>query len=76
MARVANGNFLTVPQIRRHSRCRGAKNAGSLGIGHAVSKSATVSKQELWEAEMGNRASRFAGCAWCPVDVVSGDDVW
>ena len=73
--RVESGSFTMGCQGGRDSECDDDEKPA-----HRVQvRSFEIGKyevtQELWEAVMGDNPSRFTGCARCPVERVSWDDV-
>ena len=75
MVRVDGGSFIMGCRSERDGSCHVSERPAhrievrSFEIGqHEVT-------QELWEAVMGDKPSRFRGCVRCPVERVSWDDV-
>ena len=76
MVRVAGGSFNMGRHISRYSHCCGARNPVHWVRLRGFEIRKLEVTHELWEVEKGNRPSRFAGCARCPVDGVSRGDLW
>ena len=74
MVRVPGGTF-TMGCTREQSDCRdNEKPAHRVRVNDFEIGKYEVT-QELWEAVMGTNPSRFSGCAQCPVERVSWDDI-
>ncbi len=75
MVRVAGGSFIMGCQRDRDGDCyEDEKPAHRVEVGSFEIGKYEVT-QALWEAVMGENPSKFKGCATCPVERVSWDDV-
>ena len=75
MVRVEGGSFTMGCQGRRNKYCPDNEKPDHRVQVRSFEIGQYEVTQELWEAVMGDNPSRFRGCARCPVEQVSWEDI-